>query len=226
MSNKLFRWGKKATGCMLVVGSDIQQLSQSFAETNLIDALHVYHVVNDLNQEKIHIEKLHNQLTVVRINLIDQHALKKLLSHITSSKHQIELCIFQAYFSHAREMDILLSQEAEHEWNNNGLSAVSLSQVMIREMLMRQSGTMIFLGSQPQSSAYYDPLSQSSFAAIRALSQSLAREFHPKGIHVCYCMLEQWQGHREDFVNSVKKACLHLHQQPNSTWSQELSLGI
>ncbi|MGJ8758181.1 hypothetical protein ACSFV5_12420 [Acinetobacter sp. HC8-3S] len=52
MSNKLFRWGKKATGCMLVVGSEIQQLSQSFAETNLIDALHVYHVVNNLNQEK------------------------------------------------------------------------------------------------------------------------------------------------------------------------------
>ena len=63
------------------------------------------------------------------------------------------------------------------------------------------------------------------FASIRALSQSLAREFQPKGIHVTYCMVEKWDGQNQHFISSVKQVCQYIYQQPNTAWSQELSVS-
>ena len=99
-----------------------------------------------------------------------------------------------------------------------------VAQAVIKPMLKQQRGTVIFLGAPFSNSTHYDVLSQSMFAGVRALSQSLAREFHPKGIHVAYCTLEKWDDQDQKLMQSIAQVCWHLHQQPKSTWSQELSL--
>ncbi|MDN5433402.1 MAG: oxidoreductase, partial [Acinetobacter sp.] len=48
----------------------------------------------------------------------------------------------------------------------------------------------------------------------------------PKGIHITYCMLESWDSQNIALMDSVKNMCWHLYHQPDSTWSQELSVGV
>ena len=62
------------------------------------------------------------------------------------------------------------------------------------------------------------------FASIRALAQSLAREFQPKGIHVTYCMVEKWEGKTSTLAHLLSKYAntsisnLILHGAKNSAY--------
>ena len=62
------------------------------------------------------------------------------------------------------------------------------------------------------------------FASIRALAQSLAREFQPKGIHVTYCMVENGRGKTSTLAHLLSKYAntsisnLILHGAKNSAY--------
>jgi hypothetical protein len=62
-------------------------------------------------------------------------------------------------------------------------------------------------------------------AGMRALSQSLAREFHPQGIHVAYIALTEWQVEDQWLAQQIAQTCLQIHAQPKSTWVQELGIA-
>lgn len=223
---RLFQSHFKQQSCIVLFGDDIQALSQVCIEQHKHKAIHVYQVLHDANQKSVKIESQNSELTFVSLNLINQAALKDLMQHIRQQAHQIELCIFQPSFHPHPQKETGLTQQIEQQWQNTGLSAVSVSQIMIKQMLRQQGGTLIFLGGQPTMAAHIDLLSQSMFAGVRALSQSLAREFHPKGIHIAYCMLPDWDSQNRSLMTSVQNVCWHIHQQPESTWSQELSINI
>ncbi|MEN4983659.1 SDR family NAD(P)-dependent oxidoreductase [Acinetobacter modestus] len=223
---RLFQSHLKQQSCIVLFGDDIQSLSQICIEQHKHKAIHVYQVLHDANQKSVKIESQNSEWTFVSLNLINQAALKDLMQHIRLQAHQIELCIFQPSFLPYPQKEADLTQQIEQQWQNTGLSAVSVSQIMIKQMLRQQGGTLIFLGGQPTMAAHVDLLSQSIFAGIRALSQSLAREFHPKGIHIAYCMLPDWDSQNRSLMTSVQNVCWHIHQQPESTWSQELSMNI
>lgn len=172
---------------------------------------------------KIH--SINDGVTAVHLNLVNADHLKCLLRYISKHGHTIELCVFQPSFSSSPNIEALSLEEIEHSWQTTGLSAVSVAQAVIKPMLKQQRGTVIFLGAPSNHSIHYDVLSQSMFASIRALAQSLAREFQPKGIHVSYCMIEKWEGQNPHFTSSLKQVCQHIYQQPDSAWSQELSLS-
>jgi len=164
-------------------------------------------------------------VTAVHLNLVNADHLKSLVRYISTQRHTIELCVFQPNFSSSPNIEALSLEEIDHRWQTTGLSAVSVAQAVIKPMLKQQRGTVIFLGAPVSNSNHYDVLSQSMFAGIRALAQSLAREFQPKGIHITYCMVEKWDGQNQHFISSVKQVCQHIYQQPDSAWSQELSLS-
>ena len=223
---RLFQSHLKQQSCIVLFGDDIQALSQVCIEQQKHKAIHVYQVLHDTKQKSVKIESQNSELTFVSLNLINQAALKDLMQHIRWQAHQIELCIFQPSFHPYPQKETDFTQQIEQQWQNTGLSAVSVSQIMIKQMLRQQGGTLIFLGGQPTMAAHVDLLSQSMFAGVRALSQSLAREFHPKGIHIAYCMLPDWDSQNKALMTSVQNLCWHIHQQPESTWSQELSINI
>ena len=187
--------------------------------------MYVYQAVHDSSVQNIQVNRVNDGITSVRLNLVNTEHIKSLLKYIASHSHSIELCVFQPNFSSAPNIEALSLEEIEHSWQTMGLSAVSVSQAVIKPMLKQQRGTVIFLGTPSNNSAHYDVLSQSMFVSIRALSQSLAREFQPKGIHVTYCMVEKWDGQNQHFISSVKQVCQHIYQQPNTAWSQELSVS-
>ncbi|MCH7336387.1 oxidoreductase [Acinetobacter sp. NIPH 2699] len=222
---QFFRRQSKRQGCIVVIGDDVHHLSQAGIEQSKQKQLHVYQVLHDAKHTSIQIECQRSALTTVYLNLVNPVALKSLMQHIRQQAHHIELCIFQPSFKGLDEEVIFSTQQVELQWQNTGLSAVSISQIIIKHMLAQRQGTFIFLGLQDTALSNADLLAQSMFASIRALSQSLAREFHPKGIHVAYCMLEKWDSQNQPLMKSIDHLCWHIHTQPNSTWSQEVSIG-
>lgn len=227
MLKNIFQKFQKKQGCVVLVGHDEELLGHDFVilDKNSQSPLQVYQVVHDSTVQNIQVNRVNDDITAVRLDLVSPKHLKKLLNYITAHGHIIELCVFQPNFSSAPNIEALSLEEVEYSWQTTGLSAVSVSQAVIKPMLKQKRGTVIFLGAPSNNSTHYDVLSQSMFASIRALSQSLAREFQPKGIHVSYCMVEKWEGQNPRFISSVKDVCQHLYQQPSSAWSQELSLS-
>ena len=227
MLKTIFQKFQKKQGCVVVAGHDIELLNHDFVilDKNYQAPLHVYQVVHDSTVQNIQVSYVNDGMTSVRLNLVKTKHLKSLLKYITEHRHTIELCVFQPNFSSAPNIEALSLEEIEHSWQTTGLSAVSVAQAVIKPMLKQQRGTVIFLGAPSNHSIHYDVLSQSMFASIRALAQSLAREFQPKGIHVSYCMIEKWEGQNQHFTSSLKQVCQHIYQQPDSAWSQELSLS-
>lgn len=227
MLKKIFQKFQKKQGCVVVAGHDLQLIERDFVilDKNAHCPLHLYQVVHDSTVQNMQVHSVNDGLTVVQLNLVNADHLKCLLRYISKHGHTIELCVFQPSFSSSPNIEALSLEEIEHSWQTTGLSAVSIAQAVIKPMLKQQRGTLIFLGALSNHSIHYDVLSQSMFAGIRALAQSLAREFQPKGIHVSYCMVEKWEGQNQHFTSSLKQVCQHIYQQPDSAWSQELSLS-
>jgi NAD(P)-dependent dehydrogenase (short-subunit alcohol dehydrogenase family) len=227
MLKKIFQKFQKKQGCVVVAGHDLQLIERDFVilDKNAHCPLHLYQVVHDSTAQKMKIHSINDGVTAVQLNLVNADHLKCLLRYFSKHGHTIELCVFQPSFSSSPNIEALSLEEIEHSWQTTGLSAVSVAQAVIKPMLKQQRGTVIFLGAPSNHSTHYDALSQSMFASIRALAQSLAREFQPKGIHVSYCMIEKWEGQNQHFTSSLKQVCQHIYQQSDSAWSQELSLS-
>ena len=75
----------------------------------------------------------------------------------------------------------------------------------------------------------------SSKFALRALSQSLSREFHPKGVHCTHFIIDglilndikKIENNKNDKSmnpNDIADTYYFVHQQPNSCWAQEIDL--
>ncbi|QHH97755.1 SDR family NAD(P)-dependent oxidoreductase [Acinetobacter dispersus] len=227
MSKLLPQWFKskqKTKGCIVIVGNNVQQLSQLFVGQVQYDAMPVYQLQHDPIQTQPKIEAQMEGLIAVRLNLLDAASLKSVIQQIQKAGHFVDLCIFQPDFVLPENSHTLSAEQLESYWQNTGLTGVSIAQAVIRQMQSRQQGTLIFLGSQQPVESEQDLFSQSLSASIRALAQSIAREFHPKGIHVVYCVVPHGQNH--ELMQSLQQTCWHLYQQPKSTWSQELRLGL
>ena len=176
----LLRKKSKLQGCIVVIGNETHSLSQLFVDQAQNSTMPVYQVQHDPTQTNLKIEQQDSGLKRVRLNLINQTALKNLVGYIQRTGHSIELCIFQADFSKSLSNSDASVQQIEQLWQNTGLAAVNISQAIIRQMLIKSQGTLIFLGTQPNLIAENNGLTQSMFASIRALAQSLARHYHPK----------------------------------------------
>ncbi|MCH7389076.1 MULTISPECIES: SDR family NAD(P)-dependent oxidoreductase [Acinetobacter] len=227
MSKLLPQWFKskqKIQGCIVIVGNHVQQLSQLFVGQADSGAMSVYQLQHDVTKTQPQLEAQAKGLIAVRLNLLDAAALKSFIQQIQKAGHFVDLCIFQPDFVLPENNHSLSAEQLESYWQNTGLTGVSIAQAVIRQMLPKQQGTLIFLGTQQPVESEQDLFSQSMSASIRALAQSLAREFHPKGIHVVYCVVPHGQNH--ELMQSLQQTCWHLYQQPKSTWSQELRLGL
>ena len=99
-------------------------------------------------------------------------------------------------------------------------------------------GTIIFTGATAslRGGAGFHNLAVGKFG-LRALSQSMAREFGPQGIHVAHTIIDgmiesERAGHSRqakvpDGVldpDAIADSYWHLHRQPRSAWTQELDL--
>ncbi len=112
--------------------------------------------------------------------------------------------------------------------------AFRVAQAAVRLMLPEKRGTILFTGASASVKGYAQsaPFAMGKFA-LRGLAQSMAREFHPQGIHIAHVVVDggiRAVG-REDGGNAntldpdaIADSYLHLIDQPRNSWSWEIEV--
>lgn len=123
-------------------------------------------------------------------------------------------------------------------WKINCFGAFLAVQQVLPGMIEKGRGTILLTGAtaSTRGSAKFAALAVGKFG-LRALAQSLAREFSPKGIHVAHIMIDgliNTNRVREMFPERDPKTMLspesiaenywQLYQQQPTTWTLELDL--
>jgi len=114
--------------------------------------------------------------------------------------------------------------------------AFLMAQQAAKRMLPRKSGAILFTGASAGVKGYPN---SSSFAmgkfALRGLSQSLARELHPQGIHIGHFVIDggienanrpERIGKEDTMLNpdDIAESYMHFLDQRRSSWAWEIEL--
>jgi NAD(P)-dependent dehydrogenase (short-subunit alcohol dehydrogenase family) len=130
----------------------------------------------------------------------------------------------------------------EQLWRAHTLGAFLTGREAARRMVPRGSGTIFFTGATGslRGKALFAAFAAAK-AGVRALSQSLAREVGPKGIHVAHLIIDggidgdrllRAQPHLRDergedgmlSPDAIADTAFLIHQQQRSAWTQEADL--
>ena len=154
--------------------------------------------------------------------IIEAHGVPKIIVHNTA-----ELVI--APFGETSLNDF------SRTWTSMVQTAFLLGQATLGAMANEGRGTFIVSGATAslRGGAKFAAFASAKFA-LRGLAQSMAREFQPKGVHVCHTILDgiidtdrSRDLHSLDPAkmmkpNDIAEAYWQLAQQPKSTWTHEL----
>lgn len=123
----------------------------------------------------------------------------------------------------------LKADQVERTLRIGALGAFYFGQSAAKAMIGRHRGTIIFTGATAalRGGNGFAAFAMSKFAA-RALSQSMARELGPKGIHVAHVNIDGQIGESDEGgklrPEAIAEAYWALHRQDQSAWSQEIDL--
>ena len=111
-----------------------------------------------------------------------------------------------------------------------------VAQAAVQRMLPAGEGHILLTGASASVKGYPQsaPFAMGKFA-LRGLAQSMARELHPKGIHILHVVIDGaiYAESRKDWFDkpdamldpdAIATACLAAFDQPRSTWSWEIEL--
>ncbi|TCJ16028.1 SDR family NAD(P)-dependent oxidoreductase [Rubrobacter taiwanensis] len=126
----------------------------------------------------------------------------------------------------------------EECWRVNCAGAFHAAQQVLPEMAERGRGTVLLTGATAslRGSANFSALAVGKFG-LRALAQSMAREFGPRGIHVAHVIIdgqidtervrEMYPGRESHTMlspESIAEVYWQLHAQDPTAWTLELDL--
>ena len=122
-------------------------------------------------------------------------------------------------------------KQTQEAINITCFGAFLVAQEAAKRMLKRKSGSIFFTGATAGIKGFAN---SSVFAmgkfGLRGLAQSLARELHPKGIHIAHFVIDGSIG-KEPYGNyqtinpdEIAKTYLQFHYQDKSVWSWEIEL--
>lgn len=153
-----------------------------------------------------------------------------------------ELVVFNVGGNWPQDFLSMTPDFLESMWRQGPLAGMLVGQGAVRAMQPVGKGTLIFTGAsasmrgRPMFAAF-----ASAKAGLRALAQSMAREFGPQGIHVAHVVIDGVvdgdrvrgflpgfiEGKGEDATldpDAVAETYWMLHGQPRSAWTHELEL--
>ena len=126
------------------------------------------------------------------------------------------------------ELDLKETQKAI---NITCFGAFLVAQEAAKRMIKRKNGSIFFTGATAGVKGFAN---SSAFAmgkfGLRGLAQSLARELHPKGIHIAHFVIdgaigkEPHGGYETINPDEIAKTYLQIHNQDKSAWSWEIEL--
>lgn len=175
---------------------------------------------------------------VVPANVTDRNAVFKAVDKIRSELGPITVLAYNASgFGRGNFLD-LDPEVIRRSFEVGTMGAVHLAQAVIPEMLETGHGFISLTGATAslRGRAAFAPLAIAK-SSLRILGQSLAREFHPRGIHVVHVIVDgQIETPRlrardpdraPDTVippDSIADAIIHALKQPKNAWTHEIDI--
>ncbi len=126
----------------------------------------------------------------------------------------------------------------ESSWKANCYGAFLWSQQVLPAMVQAANGTCIYTGATAalRGSSRFSTLAVGKFG-LRALAQSIAREFGPQGIHAAHVIIDgmidtprvrSWQPDKAPHTlvdpTAIAETYWQLHNQSPRAWTQEMDL--
>ena len=150
----------------------------------------------------------------------------------------IELFVYNAGAFQMGGILEISPEDFERCWRANCFGAFLGAQQVLPAMLERGSGTILLTGATAalRGSARFSCLAVGKFG-LRALAQSMAREFGPRGVHVAHIIIDgqidtpaiqerapDRETHTLLAPDAIAEAYLQLHRQDPTAWTLELDL--
>jgi NAD(P)-dependent dehydrogenase (short-subunit alcohol dehydrogenase family) len=147
-----------------------------------------------------------------------------------------EIVIYNASFRTRGPFVELDPEEVEKSIAVTAYGAFLVAQQAVKRMLPNGRGVILFTGASAGVKGYAQsaPFAMGKFA-LRGLSQSMARELHPQGIHVAHVVIDGGikSARRAEPADKpaslldpdgIAASYLHIIHQPRSVWANEIEL--
>jgi len=180
--------------------------------------------------------------TGMKVDLRVEQDVIDALARVERERGPVEVAVFNAGAQHRKPLLEITADQFEKVWRLGCLAGFVFGREAIRHMLPHGRGTLLFTGA---TSALRGGTNFAAFAAtkfgLRAVAQSMAREFGPQGIHVATVIVDgaiDMPAIRSRFADRIKdlppdgllstdaiaETYFQLHQQQRSAWSQEVDV--
>ena len=157
-------------------------------------------------------------------------------------REPVDLVAFNAGVNQKIDLRELSAEAFEEFWRIGCFGGFLVGREAARRLVPLGRGTILFTGASASlrgkpGFAHFS----AAKAGLRMLSQSMAREYGPLGLHVAHVVIDGGiNGHRlvsrrpeavkergEDGllgIDAIAETYWHLHQQPRTAWAQEIDL--
>ena len=168
----------------------------------------------------------------------DEQAVLRLFGGVRIDLGPPRLVTFNAgAFMRAGVLDTSVT-DFERCWRVGCLGGFIVGREAARALLQEGGGTIIFTGATAslRGGAMFQNLAVGKFG-LRALAQSMAREFQPRGIHVAHMIIDgQIKSNRPGYraeergtdallePDAIAETYYQIHAQPRSAWTLEVDL--
>lgn len=177
----------------------------------------------------------------VETDATDEAAVVRLFEHAFAPRDGIaapDFIVFNAGINRPIGFRDLTAAQFEEFWRICCFGGFLVGREAARHLTPLGRGTLIFTGA---SASLRGKAGYAQFAAakagLRMISQSMAREFGPLGLHVAHTIIdggidgERLRSRRPDMdasgllnIDAIAESYWHIHRQHPSAWTQELDL--
>ncbi|MEI2582430.1 SDR family NAD(P)-dependent oxidoreductase [Scytonema sp. PRP1] len=191
-----------------------------------------------LTQIQSEIEQSGGKALSVTVDATDAASVKAAFEEVSSQLGSPEVFVYNAGAFKMAGILELTPEEFEQNWKVNCFGAFLAVQQVLPAMIERGGGTILLTGATAavRGSAKFAALAVGKFG-LRALAQSLAREFGSQGIHVAHIIIDgmintprvrAMASEREDNTllapEAIAQTYWQLYQQDATAWTLELDL--
>jgi NAD(P)-dependent dehydrogenase (short-subunit alcohol dehydrogenase family) len=161
---------------------------------------------------------------------------EKLFANLDATVGAPEIVIYNASYRTRGPFVELDPAEVEKSIAVTAYGAFLVAQQAAKRMLPNGRGVILFTGASAGVKGYAQsaPFAMGKFA-LRGLSQSMARELHPQGIHVAHVVIDGGikSARRAEPADKpaslldpdgIAASYLHIIHQPRSVWANEIEL--
>ncbi|MBW4630960.1 MAG: SDR family NAD(P)-dependent oxidoreductase [Iphinoe sp. HA4291-MV1] len=191
-----------------------------------------------LTQIQSEIEQSGGKALSVTVDATDPTSVKGAFEQVSSQLGAPEVFVYNAGAFHRAGILELTPDQFESSWKVNCFGAFLAVQQVLPAMVEQGHGTILLTGATAavRGSAKFAALAVGKFG-LRALAQSLAREFGPQGIHVAHIIIDgmintprvrAMTSEAEENTllapEAIAQTYWQLYQQDVTAWTLELDL--